>query len=190
MNGTFTRAVDGAVNSGDAIKYRRGEAASIPAFCCAWSPSSRRFSTVDGAGQLPVGHLWHRHHRAPSRCCSSTPRSASNGEPIPTRPISLGSARVPCAATHLGSPCALADDGAAPSWARHCPSYAPSLLSTRVRSCAYRNKLAGCPRVDRVPRNAARVRSPGVRCTRVMLCSRRVLRAVCPCSASRYRSKC
>ena len=46
VNGTFTRAVDGAVNYGDANKYRRGEAASIPAFCCAWSPSSRRFSTA------------------------------------------------------------------------------------------------------------------------------------------------
>ena len=145
---------------------------------------------LDGAGHLPVGPLWHRHHRAPSRCSSSTPRSASNGEPIPTRPISLGSARVRCAATHFVSPCALSDDGAAPSWARHCPSYAPTLLSTPIPSYAYWITLIVCPRVERVPRNAARVRSCGVRCSRVVLCSRRVLWAVCPCSASRHRSKC
>ena len=102
---------------------------------------------------------------------------------------SVGSARVPCAATHFVPPCALSDDGAAPSWARRCPSYAPSLLSTPVQSCAHRSKPTLCQRVERVPRITARVRPCGVRCSRVVLCSRRVLRAVCPCSASRHGSK-
>ena len=131
VNGAFVRATDGAVNfDGDQVHAWQGGHRPVPLLRVV----SFLQALLDGAGCLAVGPLDHRHHRALSRRSSSMPRSASHGEPIPTRPSSLGSARVPCAATHFGSPCALADpdDGAAPSWARHCPRLSRSLLSTPI----------------------------------------------------------
>ena len=46
MNGAFVRASDGEVDDGDTTKCMRGKEATVPALCCAWSPSSRRFSTA------------------------------------------------------------------------------------------------------------------------------------------------
>ena len=150
--------------------------------------STRRFSMALDTCPLDISgiDIIERHLAAPPR--RRVPhRMVSRSRPARSH---QGIARVRCAATHFVSPCALSDDGAAPSWARHFPSYTPTLLSTPIPSYAYWSTLIVCPRVERVPRNAARVRSCGVRCSRVVLCSRRVLWAVCPCSASRHRSKC